>query len=95
MMRPLCVYDPNDLNSLNNCCPIGYNYNSTHWEETKALADLQDPKYSGPELICIESSSRSLPFVAEDPEKMDDSSSYNVGLNIFAILSAGLLFLQQ
>ena len=36
----------------------------------------------------------SLPFV-EDPEKMDDSSSYHVGLNIFAALTAGLLFWYQ
>ena len=126
MMRPLWVYDPDDLNTLNNCCPVGYHYNDTKWEETAVLD-------SGPELVCIESSkcegmnkkkcrkverksgdcewdgglgkcvvgtgdvsqAVSLPFVAEDPEKMDDSSSYNAGLNIFAVLTAGLLFLQQ
>ena len=32
-MRPLCVYDEDDLTTLNNCCPDGSVYNQTLWEE--------------------------------------------------------------
>ena len=51
-MRPMCIYDPEDLNTLNKCCPEGTAYNKTHWEETKLLADAVGSLYSGPELLC-------------------------------------------
>ena len=120
MMHPLCVYDPDDLDTLNNCCPIDYHYDATLWGATKELVCIESSKCEGMNKKkcrkverksgdcewdgglgkCVVgtgdvSQAVSLPFVAEDPEKMDDSSSYNAGLNIFAVLTAGLLFLQQ
>lgn len=37
MMRPLCVYDPDELDTLSNCCPDGQVYDSDYWLETSSL----------------------------------------------------------
>lgn len=33
MMRPLCVYDPTDLTSLNMCCPDNFEYDQDLWKD--------------------------------------------------------------
>ena len=42
MMRPLCVYDPGDEDTLNNCCPDGYMYDTDVWSLNKELACIKD-----------------------------------------------------
>ena len=37
MMRPLCVYDPDELDTLSNCCPDGQVYDSNYWNDTSSL----------------------------------------------------------
>ena len=37
MMRPLCVYDPAENDTLSNCCPDGQVYDSNYWNETSSL----------------------------------------------------------
>ena len=54
MMRPLCVYAPDDLDTLSNCCPDGQVYDSSYWDETSILE-------SGPELRCIKGDSNPDP----------------------------------
>ena len=47
MMRPLCVYDPTDeITTLNNCCPDGYEYDTEVWDSDNALACIEIPGWT-------------------------------------------------
>ena len=61
-MRPLCVYDPHDETSLNNCCPDGQTYDSDYWHKTSLLE-------SGSELRCISESDNTEPVGPCDLDK--------------------------
>ena len=53
MMRPLCVYDPEVLDTLNNCCPDEMVYNATKWALDEELECYSpDPCYGKREKKC-------------------------------------------